>query len=170
MEETREGEVDPKEKLRHGAQANYTGNSLEGFVYNTLIRKGYDLVEHDAFEAGRFMDQPIFTTHYPIAKSIYDTQLFCDFLLFHPTKHPDDLIIESKWQQSRGSVDEKFPFLVMNIKERYPHATIIVLDGDGYKPKADAWLRARIDGKLLHVSACRSSRSGRMGMRYNRAI
>jgi hypothetical protein len=84
---------------------------------------------------------------YPIARSIYDTKLYCDFVLFHPTRHPDNLIIESKWQQSRGSVDEKFPFLVANIRDRYPHATIIVLDGGGYKKQADLWLRAQIDGK-----------------------
>src|ERR1700730_16667849 len=28
---------------------------------------------------------------------------FCDFVLFHPTRHPDNLIIESKWQQSRAA-------------------------------------------------------------------
>jgi hypothetical protein len=27
------------------------------------------------------LDQPIFTIHYPIARSIYDTQLYCDFKL-----------------------------------------------------------------------------------------
>jgi hypothetical protein len=46
---------------------------------------------------------------------------------------------------------EKFPFLVANFHERYPHATIIILDGGGYKKQADLWLRAQIDGKLLHV-------------------
>ena len=135
----------------HGQRANYTGNSLEEFIFSTLIRKGYQSVEYRQFDAQRFLDQPIFTTHYPIARSIYDTQLYCDFVLFHPTKHPDNLIIESKWQQSRGSVDEKFPFLIANIKEKYPHATVIVLDGGGYKKEADLWLRAQIDGKLLHV-------------------
>jgi len=77
--------------------------------------------------------------------------MFCDFLLFHPTRHPDNLIIESKWQESKGSVDEKFPFLVANIRERYPHATIVVLDGGGYKKQANLWLRAQIDRRLLHV-------------------
>jgi hypothetical protein len=68
-----------------------------------------------------------------------------------PDRHHDNLIIESKWQQSRGSVDEKFPFLVANIPERYPHATIIILDGGGYIKQAELWLRAQIDGTLLLV-------------------
>jgi hypothetical protein len=117
-------EREPIRKVSHGARANYTGNSLEEFVHNTLIRKGYKFVEHRQFDAERFLDQPIFTVHYPVARSIYDTQLFCDFLIFHPDKHAANLIIESKWQQSRGSVDEKFPFLVANIRDKYPHAII----------------------------------------------
>lgn len=150
-----DGPHKPQQPRKHGAQANYTGNSLEEFVYNTLVRKGYEFVEPRNFEAERFLEQPIFSTHFPIARSIYDTQLICDFILYHPQKHPDNLIIESKWQQSRGSVDEKYPFLVANIREKYPAATIIVLDGGGYKKEADLWLRAQIDGKLLHVFSMR---------------
>jgi hypothetical protein len=80
-------EREPIRKVSHGARANYTGNSLEEFVHNTLIRKGYKFVEHRQFDAERFLDRPIFTVHYPVARSIYDTQLFCDFLIFHPDKH-----------------------------------------------------------------------------------
>ena len=56
----------------------------------TLVRKGYQFVENRQFEAGRLLDQPIFTVHYPIARSIYDTQLYCGFVLRHPTLHPDN--------------------------------------------------------------------------------
>src|ERR1700730_8534585 len=106
----------PTSKPSQGQRANYTGNSLEQFVSTTLIRKGYELFEHRQFQAGHMLDQPIYTTHYPIARNIYDTQLYCVFVLFHPTRHPDNLVIESKWQESRGSVDEKFPFLLAHIR------------------------------------------------------
>ena len=53
-------EREPIRKVSHGARANYTGNSLEEFVHNTLIRKGYKFVEHRQFDAERFLDQPIF--------------------------------------------------------------------------------------------------------------
>jgi hypothetical protein len=33
------------------------------------------------------------------------------------TKFSDGLIIECKWQESAGSVDEKYPFVVLNIKK-----------------------------------------------------
>lgn len=137
--------------MTQGGRANYTGNSLEDTIEHTLLRKGYTLVPKKQFEASRCMDQPTFTKQYPIAKSIYGTDLFCDFILYHPQKHPDCVVIESKWQQSSGSVDEKFPYLVENIRAQYPCATIIVLDGGGYKPGAESWLRRQVDGKLLHV-------------------
>ena len=151
MEVNENDQLQPEKKQTHGARANYTGSSLEEFIYSILVRKGYKFVERREFDAQRFLEQPIFTVHYPIARSIYDTQMYCDFLIFHPAKHASNLIIESKWQQSGGSVDEKFPFLVANIREKYPHATVVVLDGGGYKKNADRWLRAQVDGKLLHV-------------------
>ncbi|MFC1622779.1 PD-(D/E)XK nuclease superfamily protein [Patescibacteria group bacterium] len=137
--------------MKQGTRANYTGNSLEEVIYNALIRKGYQFVDRSQFEAARYLDQPVFTAQHPIAKSVYETNLFCDFIIYHPEKHSECLVIESKWQQSAGSVDEKFPFLVLNIRKKYPCATIVVLDGGGYKEGAEKWLRDQVDEKLVHV-------------------
>jgi len=137
--------------MQQGTRANYTGNSLEMVIFDTLKRKGYQFIEKNDFEAARYLEQAVFTVQHPISRSVYDTQLYCDFILYHPEKHQDCLIIESKWQQSAGSVDEKFPFLVLNIRERYPCSTIIVLDGGGYKRGAEKWLREQVDEKLIHV-------------------
>jgi DNA adenine methylase len=71
--------------------------------------------------------------------------------VYHPSKHADCLVIEAKWQQANGSVDEKFPYLVMNIREQYPYAAIVVLDGGGFKEGAKDWLRRQVDDKLVHV-------------------
>ena len=139
------------EATPQGTFANQTGSSLEQYINTMLHDKGYTFVEKKKFMDATYLPQPVYTRQFPIAKSIYDTQLYCDFLLYHPDKHPNCLIIESKWQQAGGSVDEKFPFLVMNIREKYPYATIIVLDGGGYKKKADEWLRKQVDNKIMHV-------------------
>jgi hypothetical protein len=73
-------------------------------------------------------------------------------MLYHPEKYPNKLIIECKWQQSSGSVDEKYPYNVLNIREMYPCPAIILLDGEGYKTGAAEWLRRQVDGvKLLAV-------------------
>jgi len=137
--------------MLQGTRANYTGSSLEEVIYNGILRKGYQFVEKKKFESARYLNQPVFTRQYPIGKSVYGTQLYSDFILFHPEKHPNNLIIESKWQQSAGSVDEKFPFLVLNIKDKYPSATVVVVDGGGYKKGAVEWLRNQKDLKLIHV-------------------
>lgn len=140
-----------KPQVSSGATANFTGHNLEQFIENLLIRHSYKKVPKNKFIAATYLEQPIYTSQFCIGKSIYETDFFCDFILYHPQKHPLCLVIESKWQQSSGSVDEKFPYLVVNIKEQSPYKTIILLDGGGYKPQAEKWLRAQIDDKLLHV-------------------
>ena len=63
--------------------------------------------------------------------------------------------IECKWQQSQGSVDEKFPYLYLNCIQAMPEREIILLiDGNGYKPGALAWLKQAVasqDATLIHV-------------------
>lgn len=64
----------------------------------------------------------------------------------------EGLSIECKWQDVGGSADEKYPYLVANIKKRFPCPAIIVVDGGGPKPGAIQWLKSQVDGvKLLHV-------------------
>lgn len=142
--------------IQGGTQANYTGTVLEKFIHDRLIERGYTLVPSKKFGAAKYIEQPVFTSRYCIGLNVYETELYCDFILYHPHKWPDGLIIESKWQQATGSVDEKFPFLVLNIQERYPCPTVILLDGGGYRKGAEAWLRAQAGGQgssqnLKHV-------------------
>lgn len=63
-----------------------------------------------------------------------------DFLIFHPTKWPNKLMVECKWQSSPGTVDEKFPYLVLSMKQIADCQSIILLAGGGYRPGAVKWL------------------------------
>ncbi|MBI4009572.1 MAG: hypothetical protein HY361_00045 [Candidatus Aenigmarchaeota archaeon] len=137
--------------MKQGTYANYTGDKLQKFIFNNLVEKGYTLIDRKKFDSSKYLEQPIFATEYTVGKSIYETKIDCDFIIFHPKKFPNCLIIESKWQESTGSVDEKFPYLVYNIKKCYPCATIVVLDGGGYKKEAEQWLRKQVGGKLVKV-------------------
>lgn len=137
--------------MKQGTQANYNGNNLQKYVFNRLLEKGYALVDKKKFNPARILEQPIFADQFPLCKGIYDNDVRCDFILYHPTKHPKCLVIECKWQEAAGSVDEKFPYVVANIKERYPCAAIILLDGGGCKPSAKDWLKKQEDKKLIHV-------------------
>lgn len=63
-----------------------------------------------------------------------------DFLIINRAVFQDDLIIECKWQQRAGSVDEKYPLLLFNIlKTGIP--TVVLLDGSGYREAARKWLK-----------------------------
>jgi hypothetical protein len=83
-----------------------------------------------------------------VGTNIYGAPLVADiFVPDMPGVGP--VYIESKWQRSSGSADEKFPYLVCNIRERYPAPVIVVCDGGGARPCAVAWLRRQADGVRL---------------------
>lgn len=86
-----------------------------------------------------------------IGKSIFDSEVYVDFFLRDHPRFAGGLIIESKWQDASGSVDEKLPYLVLNIRYCYPCPTIIVIHGGGFRPGAVRWLRTQIDDTLIAV-------------------
>ncbi len=136
-------------KLKSGrTTANYTGTALEQFIESRLIERGYEQIIKDNFKPAICLEQPIYTRQFCLGKSIYETNLYCDFILFHPQKWPSCLVIESKWQQAGGSVDEKYPYTVLNIKQS-DYKSVLLLDGGGYKLGAETWLRQQVDGKKL---------------------
>jgi hypothetical protein len=137
--------------VQGGSIANQTGNMLEGFIEDILIRKGYGFIDKKKFRPSVYLQQPIYTKQFYIGLSIYGTNIYCDFIIYHPGKHPDCLIIESKWQQAGGSVDEKYPYLIINIQTKYPHKTVLLLDGGGYKKGAEEWIRSQVGNNLTHV-------------------
>lgn len=124
---------------------------MENFIENLIVRHGYTFVDKDKFISSKSLEQPIYSTQFYIGKNIYNTNIYCDFILYHPTKHPECLVIESKWQQIGGTVDEKYPYLVVNIKEKYQYDTILVLDGGGYKKGAEEWIRSQVGENFKHV-------------------
>jgi len=135
-----------------GSQANFTGKMLENNILNRLKEQGYNYIKSDK----KFITTPYFfnkvvTNHCYVGKSIYGQDLFTDLVIFNKDKFPRKLAIEIKWQQSSGSVDEKYPFLVSNIKEIFPCKAIIIIDGGGYKKGALKWLKNQVDAKLIAV-------------------
>lgn len=134
-----------------GGKANRTGNQLEAFVEFILNSRSYGLyqgVKKHLFEERLSITNRTYAKQVPCGESIYGTRRKCDFLVLNPKKFPNGLIIECKWQQRSGSVDEKYPFTVLNvIKIGVP--TIILIDGAGYKKQAVEWLRSQINPASL---------------------
>jgi len=119
-----------------GSFANKTGTVAERIIACILSERGY-----------------LIKRQHPIGMSIYNHKLKCDFFVSNVTGFPNGLIIESKWQDVGGSADEKFPYLVMNIKERYPCPAIVVVGGSGCKSGAIVWLINQVDSKLIAVQS-----------------
>ncbi len=134
-------------KAKGASHANHTGNRLERFVEHALIDNGYtQFANHreQMFANRNSIGGKQFAEQIPCGMSIYETKRKCDFLVINKDKFPDGLIIECKWQQSAGSVDEKYPFTLFNIyKIGVP--TIIILAGGGYKPAALKWLKDQVN-------------------------
>jgi len=153
------------ERLRP-MRAESTGSVAESTVRGVLTGRGYVELSHQAVQQGEpaaeqtamfgdFARQPkparLFVAQYPIGASIYGLPLNADFWVRGARHYPAGLAIEVKWQQSTGSVDEKFPYLVHNIKECYPCPALVIADGGGQRPGALHWLRGQVGNGLLAV-------------------
>jgi hypothetical protein len=132
-----------------GRKAKRTGNQLEEFVEKALRDSGYtEFWNHkaNAFANRAAIGGKQYLKQIPIGPTIYETVRKCDFLIINRPHFRDDLIIECKWQQIGGSVDEKYPLLLFNIlKTGIP--TVVLLDGGGYKPAARQWLLDQVHPK-----------------------
>lgn len=126
-----------------GTFANNTGNRLEAFVEQALKEKGYtEFWNHkeQLFLNRESVGGKQYGKHINVGETIYGTKRLADIFILNKDLFPDGLIIECKWQQSGGSVDEKYQFLLYNIiKTGVP--TVVLLDGDGYKASAKEWLK-----------------------------
>ncbi|WP_461368398.1 PD-(D/E)XK nuclease superfamily protein [Candidatus Darwinibacter acetoxidans] len=118
--------------MTNGTTANQTGQRAERVIACMLHERGY------SFERQVYL-----------GKSIYGHKLYCDFLVSNIPEFPNGLIIESKWQGSAGSADEKFPYLIENVRQVFPCPTVIVIAGGGHRPGAVTWLKAQVDGKKV---------------------
>ena len=132
-----------------GSKANRTGNSLERFVMQALADRGYDEFwnhKGQLYANRKLLGGKQFARQVPMDDTIYETVRKVDFFIVNEAKFPSDLIIECKWQQVKGSVDEKYPFLLYNII-RTGIPTVVLLDGGGYKPAALKWLKSMVNPK-----------------------
>lgn len=126
---------------KQGNLANSSGNTLERTVVATLESKGFESEMYrkwakDPEQYGK----ELLLRNVPF-ETVYGHRGNTEFLLL--SEHYElEIRIECKWQQSAGSVDEKFPYLYLNCVEKMPERTIIIIvDGGGAKPGAVTWLK-----------------------------
>ncbi|MXV78164.1 hypothetical protein F4001_07380 [Candidatus Poribacteria bacterium] len=137
--------------MNTGKRANSAGKQLASFVDNLLHDYGYVKVSQSRFFALRALEQPIYAQECNTGKTLYGGTRRVDFILYHPKKWSECLVIECKWQSGRGSVDQKYPYFVLSANMN-PEPAIFVVDGDGYSGRSKEWLQAQ-SGKerILHI-------------------
>jgi len=138
--------------MSSGQRANRRGRQLERFVAEELEDAGYQLIKPSALIfAMNYIQQPIYARQVEVGRDLYNKTRRVDFLLFHPALYTDGLVIQCKWQSSSGSVEEKYPFEVLNV-QKGEYDTIIILDGGGYSEGSKDWLYGQAGhNHLLHV-------------------
>ncbi|HEY9669398.1 MAG TPA: PD-(D/E)XK nuclease superfamily protein [Coleofasciculaceae cyanobacterium] len=146
--------------MNQGGRAVISGNVLEKTVEVILQSHGYVEICRDLPKKRR-RDWLVYSSHPPkryakqvyIGLGIYGTDIYVDFYIFNDVAFPTGLIIECKWQQSGGSVDEKLPYLNLNIQNCYPSPAMVLIEGEGMKKGAIDWLTRQVisNGNLLAV-------------------
>jgi hypothetical protein len=130
------------DEIKQGSLANISGNTLEQIVVSTLLPKGFTLVTFGEYaKAPLSFGKELLIRNAPY-QTIYGHPGKTEFLVLSE-KYGLEMRIECKWQQSPGSVDEKFPYLYLNCVEAMPEPQImIIVDGGGAKAGAVEWLKS----------------------------
>ncbi len=137
--------------MTQGGRAVISGNVLEKTVEGTLLGHDYVQVGADLPKKKRLaclLSSNNILKRYArqvyIGKGIYGSDIYVDFYIIGAASISSGLIIECKWQQTSGSVDEKLPYLNLNIQNCYPVKTVVLIDGGGMKPQAISWLNTQV--------------------------
>ncbi len=148
----------------HGGRANKTGRTLEGIVTPVLAQQyGFEVLLYGAYlelKSGLLpIPKRLLVKRVPYT-TLYGSAGTTEFLLVaqdahtakeFPLSQPQGNLvcrIECKWQQSAGSVDEKFPYLYLSCVEAMPEKNIIILHGGGkFRTGAVAWLKNAVNEK-----------------------
>ncbi len=122
-------------------RANQSGKHLASFVEELLHYRGYAKVSQRRFFNLCELRQPVYARECYTGKTIYGGRRRVDFILYHPVKWVECLIIQCKWQSRSGSVDQKYPYDVSSTNIN-PHLTIFVVGGEGYSSLSGEWLKS----------------------------
>lgn len=117
-----------------GRSANFTGRTLETRVAMLLDECGYSKQDKPIADIA----VPYYVAQSRQFRSIYGGAMRIDFYVWHPVKYPSGLVIECKSQASAGSVDEKYPYTIENLRGT-GCAAVLIVEGDGPKAGALDW-------------------------------
>ena len=125
---------------QRGERAFRSGEKLEERVEELLRSKGFEILPYSQWRKSGCLLKELLLKNVPY-KNIYGGNGRMEFLLLSD-EHGLRTRIECKRQISQGSVDEKLPYLYLNLIESIPEKDIIVIiEGSGMKKGAVPWLK-----------------------------
>lgn len=129
-------------------EATKTGNILETTVKNIFSEYGFTVIKYREWEKAPLLHgEELLLLNAPY-ETIYGHKGNMEFLA-RSKKHNLNLRIECKWQQSSGSVDEKFPYLYLNCIETIEESDIFIIHGGkGQKKGSLEWLKNACENRL----------------------
>ncbi len=134
--------------ISQGGLANKSGSVLEGIVIGALTAHGFKVIANKDLAKLPASDQEELLIKNVPYTTLYGSKGKTEFLL-KSKKYDWQVRIECKWQQSAGSVDEKLPHLYLSAVNAMPEDNVIILiDGDGFRAGAIAWLRDAVKNRL----------------------
>jgi hypothetical protein len=127
-----------------GSTANHQGSILEKTIIPTFEARNFEVIKYSDWNKNpKKYGTEILLKHVPYT-TIYGHPGYTEFLA-QSQRYCLNHRIECKWQQSSGSVDEKFPYLYLNCIEAMPEKNIIIIaGGGGMKKGAIPWLKRAV--------------------------
>lgn len=137
------------------------GARFEKIISAMLLAADYREIDCNGFIFEKSGAIPYFSKHpKKIFFGMYGTHWTPDFIAWHPSKYPDGVIIEVKYQNIGGSVDEKLPYVIGSLKQN-DMQSILIVEGDGFRLHAIKWCMAQQSEKIKvfngispFISAC----------------
>jgi hypothetical protein len=120
--------------------AAQSGLSFEQSIEEDLSALGLEVIAARDWRESRLYENPALSAVITNAryKTIYGHDARIEFLLILKGRQ---ILVEAKYQDVRGSTDEKLAYVYLNAVENIPEREFaLVIDGEGWRPEARRWI------------------------------
>ena len=133
--------------ITQGAQANLNGKVFESMMLSIFQENDFKVFQQSELKKVNTDDWSRYVIRNAQYTTIYEEVGRTEFVIVEADRR---IRVEAKYQAAQGSVDEKYPYMLLNGIYAYPEKEIIfVVDGGGYKPGARKWLEKNIKDNWL---------------------